>query len=162
MQQGIIKPFGGVSRAIASYDRNIRTRWSHEKKKWVLEAPVKRSDLMIPPIRFVPSGIEGQYYEELLPELSDRRICYRDRFDPLFWCKTLTWEVFDVLVKSDSHRFKSREEFLRYTDKEQANREQANEKEEYDKNQDLNEQAQDKYKFLTNRYLWMDPVGGLF
>ena len=162
MQHGIVKPFGGVSRAIASYDRNIRVRWSHEKEKWVVEAPVKRSDLMIPPITFVPIGIKGQYYEKLLPELSDRRICYRDRFDPLFWCRTLTWEAFEVLVKSDTHRFKSREDFLRYTDKEQAKREMESQVEIDDYNRDVSEQAQDKYKFLTNRYPWMDPVGGAF
>ena len=161
MTRGIIKPFGGVSRAIAAYDRNIRVRWSHEKKKWVVEAPVKRSDLMIPPIKFVPTGVKGQYHERLLPELSDRRICYRDRFDPLFWCKILTWEAFDVLVKSDTQRFNSREAFLKYTDREQAGREKVDQDEINSYNRDVSDQAQDKYKFLTNRYPWLDPVGGL-
>jgi len=82
----IVLASGGVVRALKSYDRGLRVRWSWEKQKWAVESKVDRSDLMVPPTRFVPiQGIKGFYREELLPEKSDRSICYRDRYNVILW-----------------------------------------------------------------------------
>ena len=70
-----------IKRILKNFDKRLRLRWSLERKCWVLEEKIKRPDLMPLPVRSVL--INGKEEEILLPELSDRRIQYKDKYLPI-------------------------------------------------------------------------------
>lgn len=106
----IRKASGGIVQALKAYDRNIRVRWSWEKNMWAIEAPIKSRLGLVPPVirRTVPGT--KQVVSEKLPERSDRRITYNDGMQLILWTPVLDWNVYLEVVRSDTHKYKSRNE----------------------------------------------------
>ena len=102
----IVKAQGGVVQALRAYDRKLRVRWSHEKKKWAVDRVVPRSlwDRMVPPVAFERIPGTKMFRETVAPEFSEKRICYDSRTQVVLYCNVLTWDVFEALVNADCRR----------------------------------------------------------
>lgn len=99
----IIEARGPVVNQLKRYDPGLRIRWSWEKKKWAVEAPVRRQDKLVPPVFYEPVG-EGEWIEHILPELSERYITYQEKMYVICWTKNLDTRLVDAVVKRDSNR----------------------------------------------------------
>lgn len=108
----IIEAVGGVAHALKVYDKRLRIRWSHEKKKWAIERIVPKGAryLLVPPVVYerIP-GTKKLFKEKLLPEYSDRRICWDSKTSIIAYCKKVTWDVYDAIVSSDCRRATAQE-----------------------------------------------------
>lgn len=120
--------------ALKRYDPTLRVRWSFEKKAWAVDAPYKKFDAQFlpAPVRYVQSGTIVE--EKLLPELSERRILYRDKRYLVCATKVLDRRLLYAVVAHDTHRNKRGAvgtfEDLRKEEKEQESREAARRKDE--------------------------------
>lgn len=107
MPKLILPERNGAVRAIEAYDRSLRVRWSWEKQQWAIEAKALRPELMAPPVRFIPIPGTRLAREELLPELSDQRIGYREGTYVIAYCAgQLDMRDFEMIVQSDAQRYK--------------------------------------------------------
>lgn len=97
-------PPAGFVRRLAAFNRDLRVRWSYERKKFVIECKVKDRRGLVRPVRFeeTPSGIK----ERLLPELSDRYIGWRDSCYAVFYVSKLNDAVFAQLAAGDMAQYK--------------------------------------------------------
>lgn len=100
----VIPRASGALRAILAYDRSLRVRWSWERRCWAIEAKVLRPELMAPPVRFIPIPGTQLAREQLLPELSDKNICYRHKTSILAFTPVVDMRAFEVVVDSDGQR----------------------------------------------------------
>lgn len=102
----IVKAQNGVVQALRAYDRKLRVRWSHEKKKWAIERSVPRSvwPHLVPPVVFERIPGTKFFKEHLLAEFSEKRICWDSKTEVVAYCKNITWDVFQAIVNSDCRR----------------------------------------------------------
>lgn len=91
-------------RRLAAFDRDLRVRWSYERKKFVIEHRAKDRRGLVRPVRYEegPRGI----VEVLLPELSDKRIGWRDGYYAVFYFDKPNEAIFAALRKGDMAQHK--------------------------------------------------------
>ena len=151
---------GGIVEALKRYDQGLRVRWSDEIKKWCVEEKVKRKDLLPPPVLNKPiPGIKGAFIKTLSPEKSERYIQYHSGYSPICYVDKLNWGVYEFIVGSDTNRFKSKDEFLRNTDRQFKAMEEEKNAPIAAKQEELTYNAYDKFKYLTRTNVMGTPHG---
>ena len=95
---------------LRNLNRRLRLRWSYERRCWALEEKVKRPDLMPPPVKTIKIG--NNEIDILLPELSDRRIQYRDKYLPICYLINNSMLTDNLLGILKSIRIESKEQAL--------------------------------------------------
>ena len=143
----IVLASGGIVEALKAYDPGIRVRMSHEKKKWCVEAPHKRPDMMVPPVVFTTIPGTKTRVESLLPWLCDRAIAFRDRMQIILWTDILTWDVYKAVVQADTQKYRSRNELFERVENAEA---QSAKEDRSDKETRVKE-ARKRFKWEVNR-----------
>lgn len=148
---------GPVSKALRTYDPNIRVRWSWEKRKWAVEAKAKRGKMILPPVFYEPvQGFKDLYRESLLPEKSDRYIQYHDQYYVICWARKLNWALYHKIVRMDVHRHNNERMAVNERMRDIFAAEDAGKEKFAKKQKDVAEMAYDKYRWLSNRQPWND------
>lgn len=151
---------GGIVDAIKRYDRNIRIRWSNERRKWCVEAKAKQVSNLTPPVWYVPvPGVKGAYTEKLKPENSDHAIAWHDGYYPIMFVSEVTWDVYHALLAQDTHRYANRDQFLDRAVRKNADAENRVKLENERERAPLVDAAYDKFKWMMNKPE-MNPIGG--
>ncbi len=103
----IIEACGPVVEALKRYDPGLRVRWSHEKKKWAVDAKffLPNPNVLPKPVRFLEIGPD-QWLETLLPEYSERNIQYRDHTYVVCWARKVDWPLLRAVASRDAQKFK--------------------------------------------------------
>lgn len=91
-----------VVTALRNYDRDLRFRWSKEKRAFILERKCDKH-LLKKPVRYFTDE-DGVVRGRLLPEDGDTRIQYRDGYFGIFSVGTPSMQMLDVLFKADTRR----------------------------------------------------------
>jgi hypothetical protein len=97
-------PPSGFVRRLHAFNPDLRVRWSYERKKFVVECKSRDRRGLVRPVRYeeTPTGIK----ERLLPELSDKRIGWRDGYYAIFYVSKLNDAVFAELAAGDMAKYK--------------------------------------------------------
>lgn len=99
---------GPAVEALRRYDPGLRVRWSHEKQKWAVDAPLIKGgdtiEVLPPPVRYERVGEGDQFVEHLLPEYSERKMQFKDQRYVVCYSKTTDWPLFSAVVQHDGHR----------------------------------------------------------
>ena len=93
------------SDSLKSYDRNLRCRWSHEKKSFVIEAKCHKAGLPLP-VKFTVDPLTNTEKEVILPELSDKRIGWRDGYYQIFYFSQFSPEILKYIHSNDVSKIK--------------------------------------------------------
>ena len=151
---------GGIVDALKRYDRGLRVRWSQELKKWCIEEKVKRKDLLPPPVVYEPMpGVKGAFIAKKSPYGSERYIQHKTGYAPICYVDKLNWEVYDFIIKSDTNKYKSREEFLRSSDEKFKKMKEEKNAPVKLKQEELTWNAYDKFKYLNRTNVMGTPHG---
>lgn len=102
----IIEARGPVVEALKRYDPGLRVRWSHEKKKWAIDAPynIPNPNEIAKPVKFYRVGEGDHWLETLLPEYSERNFEYKDKRYVVAWAKKVTWSLLQAIANHDTYR----------------------------------------------------------
>lgn len=101
----IIEARGPVVDALKRYDPGLRVRWSFEKKKWAVDAPLKDRRDIAPPV-FYERLPGNQYIEHLLPEKSERYINYHSGRYPVCFAVKLNKALLPAIAQRDQVRMR--------------------------------------------------------
>lgn len=144
----IIEARGPVVAALKRYDPGLRVRWSHERKRWAVDAPYaeQTAPAAIPaPVRFERIEDGSHWVARLLPEYSERNIQYRDRRYVVCWATRLTRDLVGAIARRDSHRV--RRGLVGLLDEDMAVRDAEKAKTERRTTQDRVDAGYDRFKF---------------
>jgi len=101
----------GFSRRLKAFDKNLRVRWSYERRKWILEGKAKDRRGLMKPIRFIQAA-PGVFEERRIPELSDRYIQYHDCHYPIMYTSHLDERLWHELYRMDARRYRNEKELM--------------------------------------------------
>jgi hypothetical protein len=148
-------PPAGFVRTLKSYNKDLRVRWSYEKKKWVIECKASDRRGLLRPVRAVKDG-DNKIIERLMPEYSDRYIGYRDGYYAVCFIPELTVRALNSLAACDTQHFKSHESLAQKVEeneaKDEARKERWRQSESYAHSNEV-------YDYMNNRGSQAFPGG---
>ncbi len=152
----VICASGPVVEALRRHDHGLRVRWSFEKKKWAVEAPIRRGDGLVPPVVYERVGQTDQWMECLMPELSDRYISFHDGRYIVCWSEILDWRLYHAVVLADTSRMRGG--IVGEHRRAMADRQEAGLKARRARADERSYLAYDKFRFLNRKQPWNDPA----
>lgn len=155
----IIAADGPVAAALKRYDPDLRVRWSWERKAWAVEAKVKHRYGIVPPVFFLRDDASGLWNERLLPEHSDRYICYRDSTYIILWAKVLDARVLQAVVDRDSNRVGGEDGLVDHFDADVRRVQWERDASEHTLVSERSREAYDRLRFLNKTRPWDDQIG---
>ena len=142
-------------KSLRSYNKDLRARWSHERRKWVIEHKAMDKRALFTPVR-MEMTCDGRIIEHVMPRLSDRFIQYHDGYYGVLYVKELDNRVIPTIASMDTAHYKDGKAYARAVDEGEAAVES---REERKKREELGDYSSDVYAYLKNRGTQAFPNG---
>ncbi len=142
-------------KSLRSYNKDLRVRWSYERRKWVIEHKAMDKRSLFTPVRMEMTQ-DGRIIEHIMPRLSDRFIQYHDSYYGVVYTKSLDNRVIPAIAAMDTAHFKSGKAYAKSVEEGEA---QVEAFEDRKKSEDLAGHSNDVYNYLKNRGTQAFPGG---
>lgn len=137
----------GFVRSLKSFNKDLRVRWSFEKRKWIIEHAVSDRRALFTPVHMQMTA-DGKVIEHRLPALSDRAIQWRDMCYGILYVEKLDSRVIPILASMDTSHHKSAKAFAKHVEDREAKAEAYTDRK---KHEALADYSSDVYSYLKNR-----------
>lgn len=137
----------GFVRSLKSFNKDLRVRWSFEKKKWIIEHKAADRRGIFKPVRMAMTQ-DGRIVEHVMPWHSDRAFQWRDCCYGVLYADRLDNRIIPILASMDTAHYKTAKAYARHVDSREAAAEAHKEKK---KHEELADYSSDIYSYLKNR-----------
>ena len=147
-------PPSGFVKQLKSFDKDLRVRWSCERRKWVIECKADRRGLY-KPVKH-ESLSNGEIVERILPEKSDLYIGFHDGYYQVCYPGRLNDSVFRFLVEGNTQKYSR---FGQLADDIQSREDKADARRERWRQSDSFAHSGEVYDYMSNRGSQAFPGG---
>lgn len=134
-------------RSLKSFNKDLRVRWSYEKRKWVIEHKAADRRACFTPVKMEMLP-DGKFVEHVMPHLSDRWIQYRDCYYGVLYASELDNRVIPILASMDTAHYRNGKAYAKHVENREASEEAYIDRK---KRESLADYSTDVYSYLKVR-----------